>query len=66
MPFDEEELDPHGECAAEIAKLRGALTLTRQYIKGLTVANAVTPDGSLLQTIDAALGDGQLAKDAEK
>lgn len=22
MPFDEEELDPHGECAAEIARLR--------------------------------------------
>lgn len=22
MPFDEEELDPHGECAAEIKKLR--------------------------------------------
>jgi hypothetical protein len=22
MPFDEEELDPHGECAAEIERLR--------------------------------------------
>jgi hypothetical protein len=26
MPFDEEELDPHGECAAEIARLRAVLT----------------------------------------
>jgi hypothetical protein len=26
MPFDEEELDPHGECAVEIARLRAALT----------------------------------------
>lgn len=25
MPFDEEELDPHGECAAEIKRLRAAL-----------------------------------------
>lgn len=25
MAFDEEELDPHGECAAEIARLRGEL-----------------------------------------
>jgi hypothetical protein len=23
MPFDEEELDPHGECSAEINRLRG-------------------------------------------
>ena len=26
MPFDEEELDPHGECAVEIRRLRAALT----------------------------------------
>ncbi len=26
MPFDEEELDPHGECAAEIARLRAGLS----------------------------------------
>ncbi len=26
MPFDEEELDPHGECAARIHKLEKALT----------------------------------------
>ena len=25
MPFDEEELDPHGECAHEIATLRAEL-----------------------------------------
>lgn len=25
MPFDEEELDPHGECAAEVTRLRTAL-----------------------------------------
>jgi hypothetical protein len=25
MPFDEEEMDQHGECAAEIARLRAAL-----------------------------------------
>ena len=25
MPFDEEELDPHGECAAEIKRLQAAL-----------------------------------------
>ena len=26
MPFDEEDLDPHGECAAEITRLRTALS----------------------------------------
>ena len=25
MPFDEEELDPHGECRAEIKRLRAAI-----------------------------------------
>ncbi len=25
MPFDEEELDPHGECRAEIERLQGQL-----------------------------------------
>jgi hypothetical protein len=27
MPFDEEDLDPHGECAARIHKLERALRL---------------------------------------
>ena len=25
MPFDEEELDPHGECEAEIRRLRAVI-----------------------------------------
>lgn len=29
MPFDEEELDPHGECAAEIAGLRAEIERLR-------------------------------------
>lgn len=28
MPFDEEEIDPHGECAAEIARLNSRWTVT--------------------------------------
>lgn len=32
MPFDEEDLDPHGECAAEIAKLRSALASCASWI----------------------------------
>lgn len=39
MPFDEEELDPHGECAAEIARLTAerdaANEITRDAIKYL-------------------------------
>lgn len=31
MPFDEEELDPHGECAAEIKRLRAALREIEQF-----------------------------------
>lgn len=33
MPFDEEELNPHGECAAEIKKLRNALEACRQHVR---------------------------------
>lgn len=31
MPFGEEELDPHGECAAEIARLRKGI---QDYLDG--------------------------------
>ena len=33
MPFDEEELDPHGECRAEIEKLKAALEECWGYIR---------------------------------
>lgn len=33
MAFDEEELDPHGECAAEIMKLRRLLHTCREAMR---------------------------------
>lgn len=34
MSFDEEELDPHGECAAEINRLRTALQAVKDLVCG--------------------------------
>lgn len=36
MPFDEEELDPHGECTAEIHRLREEIAaLKRDLLKAV-------------------------------
>jgi len=35
MPFDEEDRDPHGECAHEIAQLRAALTAAEACLDAL-------------------------------
>lgn len=33
MAFDEEDLDPHGECSAEIERLRGKLAAASAVIQ---------------------------------
>ena len=38
MPFDEEELDPHGECRAEIEHLRTELGRAYRCIRGFWTA----------------------------
>lgn len=44
MPFDEEELDPHGECAAEIKRLRAALDDIANGRLGVTDAMLVSKE----------------------
>lgn len=65
MPFGEEELDPHGECAEEIVRLRNALTKVRQELwvdyclhMGRTDTNP-EPFNSKphIRIIDSALGE---------
>ena len=41
MPFDEEELDPHGECRAEIERLRAALRPFAKNIYAVSLAEAL-------------------------
>lgn len=36
MPFDEEELDPHGECAAEINRLKAEIAALRKVLEPFT------------------------------
>lgn len=54
MPFDEEELDPHGECAAELAKLRGLLHKCRESMR---ISQRFHPTGTdwrgMIEAIDA-------------
>jgi hypothetical protein len=45
MPFDEEELDPHGECRAEIERLRKELGRAYRCIRGFWT---VTKKGDLV------------------
>ena len=40
MPFDEEELDPHGECAAEIKQLRDCLSFILSGIERGNIKDA--------------------------
>lgn len=37
MPFDEEELDPHGECRHEIGRLKEALKLALLRMRGVAM-----------------------------
>lgn len=56
MPFDEEELDPHGECAAEITKLRRLLHTCRESMR---VSQRFHPNGTdwrgMIEAIDAEI-----------
>ena len=54
MPFDEEELDPHGECAAEIKRLRFAL---KQITDLEPFCDKDTCGGSMLLIAKTALKD---------
>lgn len=55
MPFDEEELDPHGECAAEIARLRAALDqIGAMFYMSKTGAVLLKPDFGNYDVLDAA------------
>lgn len=53
MPFDEEDLDPHGECAAEIHKLRDALTIARRWMPDRPLVQSAWDD---VAAVNAALG----------
>lgn len=50
MPFDEEELDPHGECAAEIKKLRKLLVRSLRWVSHAPGSDAA----ALTREIEAA------------
>ena len=55
MPFDEEELDPHGECAHEIATLRAEV----DRLTEINADAAIRLDDRLLriEKAEAALAD---------
>lgn len=55
MPFDEEELDPHGECAAEIARLQS----DRALLIELVLDDTLTPAAK--NCVAIAIRDGGLA-----
>lgn len=57
MPFDEEDLDPHGECAHEIARLQQA---KRESEIALTVVRSLThnlPRSATADKIDQVCAD---------
>jgi hypothetical protein len=56
MPFDEEELDPHGECAAEIKRLRAALSAAAGYLTNAAIdLQTGAPKKTALNTIEGGL-----------
>lgn len=72
MAFDEEELDPHGECAAEIARLQEVernligqcATVRSALIDMLSLAKTISPYAlsaaaqSRIKAAESALGHG--------
>lgn len=57
---DEEHIDEHGECAAEIKKLQGLLRSAKRYVEGYAENDANHPqarDGarSLLADINSSI-----------
>lgn len=57
MPFDEEELDQHGECRAEIERLQARETLLNSVIErqALALMKIRTMQGDPIQIARAAM-----------
>lgn len=53
MPFDEEELDPHGECAAEIVRLTTIIARARLALSkdSLSMAERIADADRLLTAV---------------
>lgn len=60
MPFDEEELDEHGECAAEIKRLRDALRgfAIAKHVR-MAVGGGTVPNGGSCKVCKTEWREGQ-------
>ena len=57
MPFDEEELDPHGECRAEIERLRALLISCRKAMEESQRVGGATDWQHMIAAINGANGE---------
>lgn len=64
MPFDEEELNPHGECAAEIVRLGTELTSLRATNRSL--AQILRDAAQLIEEYSCKTEVGHIATDCER
>lgn len=61
MPFDEEDLDPHGECRHEIERLRAALKPFARAAE-MFAWPVFAPDGHKLPGTNITAGDLRAAR----
>jgi hypothetical protein len=71
MPFDEEELDPHGECSAEIRRLQEVIKAYADQVERLAFRmpppNPYTPDFVMLANgMRSQLANGQSTRATEE